>query len=148
MSDKAGRELDEAVCKALGIAPLARNWYASNNGGESGFIWLDTRERCVQWCREMDAKFPSGIAKGCQPYESVVYPRVSEDIAAAWSVIEALEQRGFTVRYSTTGPTGQRRVTVHRSEKNDAIYGAANADTTAHAICLAALKAINADKDG
>ena len=74
------------------------------------------------------------------------YGYYSDDIAAAWELVEELEARGFVVRYQTMGPKRiGRRVTIERPEESGAIYGTAEAPEAAHAICLASLEAVGVD---
>jgi hypothetical protein len=74
----------------------------------------------------------------------------SEDIAAAWLVVEKIETHGWYVgvgwcngKYGTE-KRGWCYIGGHGAD--GAHVGGANTDTAPHAICLAALKAVGAIK--
>jgi len=70
-------------------------------------------------------------------------PPYSTDIAAAWDVVEKLQESGFCFFIETRGKLSQCSVEVFLTGKPSAVFdtGEVFADTVPMAICLAALKA-------
>lgn len=133
MSDqlKPGRELDARIAERLfgwtGLDPTAR--WGKYDCGDPGCEWT-----CVDepWCRGL------GISPNARHGMPKPYPRFSEDIAAAWHIVEKL---GLSVG-PTADDAGYRDGWF--AEKPERVISFAKAQTAPHAICLAALKAINA----
>lgn len=127
-----GRELDALIAERvfgwIGCDPTVK--WGKWKYGDPGDMWTEIEE---PWCR----------GHGRPPWSGNLepYPRYSEDIAAAWEVVEKLttttkqwfhlEQHsvGCAVSFATVG-AGDRDFEVK-----------AEAETAAHAICLAALEA-------
>ncbi len=86
--------------------------------------------------RAFDAEFHRECAEDNLETELRNY---STDIAAAWEVVEKLRSEGC--RYSITDCPHEKRPTVQLTLKTGAACGA-YAPTVPHAICLAALKAL------
>jgi hypothetical protein len=134
---EAGRALDAKVCKALGIAGTVQ-YFASDNGGETGYLFSHYRREVEDFIADYRQLLPGSGPAGCEVCESVVYPRVSEDIVVAWLVVEEAVRRGMPASVSVSmgwggAPNGY----------NASWCGAfAHADTAPLAICLAALDAL------
>lgn len=98
-------------------------------------------QRVFGWVREPGGAFratnPNGTAAWYEPGE---VPRYSTDIRAAWRVVDEMVARDFAAeffRYPTAAPWGARFTKgIGRDYET--------ADTTPHAICLAALAAVEA----
>lgn len=65
-------------------------------------------------------------------------PHYSEDIAAAWAVVEKLLPRIISLRWCDDW-----EINEYLPDKKETVF-LAEADTAPHAICLAALKAVGA----
>lgn len=121
----AGRELDALVAeKVMGLEKELRIKGTTH----------------VATCYTDNPYFLSGIDKDdvmryCQPLP------YSTSIEAAWLVVEKLKSIGHVIHVSVF-PDKVQAVYVHDTGEND--YG--EADTAPHAICLAALKAMEVGK--
>lgn len=70
-------------------------------------------------------------------------PHYSTDIAAAWEVVEKLYERGLCVGVSTLHEWKTKcECSVYYADMAQRMVANADADTAPHAICLAALKAL------
>jgi hypothetical protein len=78
-------------------------------------------------------------------------PRYSEDIAAAWQVVEKIETHGWYVGVGWCngkyGPEKRGWCYIGGHGDDGAHVGGANAATAPHAICLAGLKACGINID-
>lgn len=111
-----GREMDQLVAEKV------TGWQIGSHNGLSNLSPEGSR-----WCRERN------------PMEGIPY--YSTDIAAAWEVVEKLHLSGFTVYSGLVGPLEPHAIAkiIGRGRECEV-----KAETAPHAICLAALRAINA----
>lgn len=93
---EAGMAMDERVCKALGI-PGTVQYFASDNGGETGYLFSHYRREVEDFIADYRQRLPGSAPARCEVCESVVYPRVSEEIAAAWQAVGRMRARGYAV---------------------------------------------------
>ena len=138
MSERvAGRELDAEIAEKVmgysvhlvGHTVPAIHQCASAPSLDKQEVWLSAGgHRFCKWCGDM--------------------PMFSEDIAAAWQVVEKMEAQDLTVEYRTHGTRGgMKRVVIADRANAGRIYGSAEAPTAPLTICLAALAAV-ADPSG
>lgn len=129
-----GPEMDAAVCEALGIPGRAR-YYAEASGPEhagAGWYWADWRGEVERAIADYARRMPNGWTAGSVVREMTVYPPVSEDVGAAWGVVD---------RMLATGAFGVNVNVNHESGAACAVdFGEhVEAETVPLAICRAAL---------
>ena len=59
-----------------------------------------------------------------------------------------MEVEGFKVQYTSTGPSGLPRVTIHKTQGGDAIWGTGTHERAELAFCLALLEFAGVDEPG
>lgn len=121
---QAGRALDALVAeKILGRTDWEHGEIGETSGGNPYCV------RCNELGNWGDKIFTND--RCC--------PRYSKDIAAAWLVIEKLEQDGFQISLNNFTPYWHVVMTKNMGVDG---FGCGQADTAPLAICLAALKAV------
>lgn len=115
---KPGSELDAKVCAAVGIA--ATHW---SKRGSSVQVRLAPQQQGTFEETELIR---------------LVYPPVSTDETAAFRVVAAMREKGFS--FSLNHPTGADEE-AYADFYTTHSWGA-HGETVAHAICMAALKAL------
>ena len=137
---KPGRELDAMVAeKVMGLRPKQCKLHPGNTRCGVQSFEIEGKTIFQEWgclyCLRYSKK-RIDPARELKPY--------STDIAAAWEVVEKLQERGtLTVSSARGGSVGELKtfawcVEIHGPEVEE--WG----DTAPHAICLAALKAVGA----
>lgn len=112
-----------------------------------------TRAAAPEAGRELDAMVAERVMGG-EPisrkclanYDDQKLPHYSTDIAAAWTVVDAVDTRNAAAR-----AVGVRTFSIHRYDDGTYIASFFNASATANpaplAICLAALQAVSASPE-
>ena len=118
----AGRELDTTVALEIMGWEITHRAHRVRTGADYSY---GVREICGMTSKA-----------DCLRWISQVCPRYSEDISAAWEVVEKMHSRGFSMMAEWDAE--DRMWFVGFSNKES--YKAGEASTAPHAICLAALK--------
>jgi hypothetical protein len=133
---EAGPELDEAVCKAVGIEPH-RYWAAWKDGG---IALSEDREWSTSY-REVKAfceKHPQYELKQLE-----MWSPVSDDIASAFEVVAKMRERGlFFTLGAETSDDGEDFWWASFDEGASPLEGSIEAPTAPLALCRAALLAV------
>ena len=131
---EAGRELDALVAEK--VMGLSAPWDENTPCPYCGEIMRYCGQR--SWCTS------------CSEWRYGPYKEYSEDISAAWEVVEKL-RKSYRVRIHEFGSgwqasleikDGRLRYPIEISHEGDE---SANSDTAPHAFCLAALKAVGVE---
>lgn len=80
-------------------------------------------------------------------YGGYPIPRLSEDITAAWQVMEHLLHQGQTVHVQAAGPTTWS-CTIQADDPAGVLHASAQANSAPLALCRAARAAVNAPSSG
>lgn len=134
-----GRELDEAVGKAIGATPEIV-WYAMN-GDESAYsMSFDRRDEAEHWHKNMIAEFPNGryVSNGGHLVRQEIYRQYSRDISAAWEVFTHF---GFQGRVDFCSDEWYCEIMTGFNDAGYGVYSKGNGSTAPEAICKAALLA-------
>lgn len=138
---EAGREMDAEVCRALGIEGTVE-FYAQAPGRErAGWSFSSDRDEIIYTIRavqsEADWRFGSTVEQVTH------YPRVSEEMGAAWLVVENMRERGIMIDVETLSES--YRVVVGREGRDGEDiwmqYAPISNASAPLAICLAVLAA-------
>lgn len=139
----AGRELDEKVGKAIGATPRIA-WYAM--GKEETAYYMDFGRKSVAegWHNDMMARFPDGryAENGGHIVCREIYKRYSEDISAAWEIVEKMCQQYDFVIAKTQGQKPYCQFVYCPKDELKFEEYIAEADTFPVAICRAALSVL------
>jgi hypothetical protein len=138
----AGQELDALVAERVTKVEPRRVAFATRDGGQSAAFWEDregftTKRDVAEWAQKHDH----------QVSEWLEYPRYSEDIAAAFQVVENLKADGWRFvlssreAYTELWWCGFERPA--HWESNQSQVGKATAETAPLSVCRAALKAVS-----
>ena len=144
---KAGRELDALVAEKV----MGWEWYA--------IIGINVLVPPEHYLRERPILATPGkhgaetdidsyrFADSTQGRQMPIVARYSTDIAAAWQVVDELHKRGFCVGVSTLHDWKTKcECSVYYADMAERMVANADAATASHAICLAALKAMEGAK--
>jgi hypothetical protein len=139
---RAGRELDAAVCEALGAT-----------GRMTVYEWADRKKKAYpiiafasvpwdRWACLTKPEFNTLVDAGGVRVESPNVPRpLSEDIAATWLVVEKMRERDWQLElFSRDGEGVEAQWWADFGR-----HGERTAATAPLAICLAALHALEAE---
>lgn len=132
---EAGRTLDAEVCEALGIP--GRVEYGASAPGRDGACWTFSHDR-DEVVFEIN-RVESGWRLGSTVRKITHYPRVSEEIAAAWIVVEKMREAGRYFHIEFSQARGDWRCEFGTDPNIDP-----TASTAPLAICVAALAALSA----
>lgn len=93
---------NDAICQRAGIEPEYVGWYASSDGGVSGWLFTEppqyggavTKEDIEVAIKRMNREHPDGWAANSTIHESIRYPDLSTDTDACMKVLAAMGE-GF-----------------------------------------------------
>lgn len=125
MTDVAGRELDVLIAEKV-----------------MGWTWYKTGRGARMLCEPHHGQ----LADGSEPIANLAtfsVPLYSSDIAAAWSIVEKMQELGWTFAIELFEDNGNYSAYFKNTQNRDRYVG--NADTAPLAICLAALKALGGE---
>lgn len=149
-----GPALNASVCEALGITPRLE-YFASHDGGKSGMFFSDFRGEVEQFIADYRERLPESVAARCEVVEFKRYPPVSEEMGAAWWVVERMRGRP-AVRWRNLSLVAYCYARTYATFDADAFldyapetWAEANGEhATPLAICRAALMAVEASAEG
>jgi len=147
---KPGRELDKLIGCIIGATPSIEYW--AMNKDESGvFIGFNYHDEAKRWLNDVLAHMtPNSVYRGVHLVRKEIYLRYSEDISAAWEVVEKMHNTPckdgdhFVSRvegYKGAHITAFLHHLAGSPVDNGLEYFEARAETAPLSICLAALLA-------
>lgn len=146
LAKKPGQELDEFVGKTFGFAPKIK-WYAMNKDETAFYMDFDSKSFAENWHNTNITRFPDGIYRtdGGHIVRREIYKRFSEDISAAWEVVEKMRPT-HVYEMADFGRNAHKKqqhcAAFHPLEKPRDNERQVRAKTAPEAICKAALLAV------
>jgi hypothetical protein len=141
---KPGREMDALAGKTFDLSPRIR-WFAMNEEETASYMSFESQLLAESWHNEMVSKYPNGryVDAGGHLVQREIYRRYSEDISAAWEVVEKLREIWEEVSV-VSDSKGWETFLYHSGDDKypDDVWVNAQAKTAPEAICKAALLAV------
>lgn len=138
----AGRELDARIGEMIGYEPRV-SWQVLNPEGNASAMSCDTEREAREWLTETLRKYPDSWVKDYHVGTWTHWPRFSEDMGAAWKVVDAVttKTKWYALTHRPQGAIADFTGDVRHEAR--AYLDETNGDrekAQALAICRAALK--------
>lgn len=148
------RQLDVEIAKAMGLKVVALDWPCGLDPESGCYMASPKRDNPASWYTELgpvyivrDDDWPPRAVEGVGQECAMVFPvpHYSSDIAAAWKVVEWLNDLHYQFHLSQSGQywfvSCYAMPVVEEDGTETRHVGNANSRSIAEAICLAALRA-------
>ncbi len=100
MGMEAGPELNALIGEMMGAQPRL-SWNVMNPDETATAYHSDSKQECEHFLADTLRRMPDSWLKDYHVGSWKIWPRYSEEISAAWTVVEKMRERGFWLKLCT-----------------------------------------------